>query len=569
MYAAGMVLLVMSWWQPMHLRPWLSWHSEMLAFISFLLIAASAIRDFRHAGNRGCVRVPYAMLPLLVLMGFIALQFSIGLIGFAGDLFVLVFYLSMGVVAFTAGFNASGGAVPVNGQQLRSQPYIDWFAKAVLVAAVGSVILALVQALGVWGDAIWINRTFSYRRPGGNLGQVNQLATLAIMGIASLGYLYETKKLGSTASVTLLGILLLGVGISESRTGVLSVLTLVMWWYAGRRNAALKVSGALVIAGCAFLFAMVWVWPKFIEYVQSGGSLTAATSAGVNLSAGLRLIVWPQLIAAALQRPWLGWGVGEVAAANNAVLHNYPEGDPFTYAHNIVLDLVVGVGFPLAILFVIITTVWMRRRLGPVRTLMPWYCVALIIPVGVHSMFEFPFTYSYFLLPALFAAGLIEGVAAPAKALSLRWQYAALVIITATVALVWSAVEYVALEEDYRVARFEILRVGGTPVGYERPITHLLTQLDALTVVSRITPTPGMSSERMEIMRKVAMHYPWYAAQNRYALSLALNGNPEEAIRQLKVMRAMHGEKAYAGIRIYWKDLATSTYPELGKLQIP
>ena len=82
-------------------------------------------------------------------------------------------------------------------------------------------------------------------------------------------------------------------------------------------------------------------------------------------------------------------------------------------------------------------------------------------------------------------------------------------------------------------------------------------------------PKPGMSPDRVELTHKVAMHFPWPATQNRYALSLALNGNPDEAVRQLRVMRAMHGEKIYKDIKASWSNLAQDKYPQLRELDLP
>jgi hypothetical protein len=48
-----------------------------------------------------------------------------------------------------------------------------------------------------------------------------------------------------------------------------------------------------------------------------------------------------------------------------------------------------------------------------------------------------------------------------------------------------------------------------------------------------------------------------------------LNGQPEEARRQIKVMRAMHGEKAHKRLMASWKVLAKSTYPELTDCIVP
>jgi len=67
----------------------------------------------------------------------------------------------------------------------------------------------------------------------------------------------------------------------------------------------------------------------------------------------------------------------------------------------------------------------------------------------------------------------------------------------------------------------------------------------------------------------VALRFPWPATQNRYALSLALNGNPAEALRQMKVMRALHGEANYLQIRKNWEALAAGKYPQLTQIALP
>ena len=51
--------------------------------------------------------------------------------------------------------------------------------------------------------------------------------------------------------------------------------------------------------------------------------------------------------------------------------------------------------------------------------------------------------------------------------------------------------------------------------------------------------------------------------------SLALNGNPDEAMRQLRVMRALHGEVAYTQVKAGWTVLADEKYPQLQTLRLP
>jgi hypothetical protein len=275
------------------------------------------------------------------------------------------------------------------------------------------------------------------------------------------------------------------------------------------------------------------------------------------------------LWAAAWQQPWFGWGLREVSEAHNAVLHAYAESEPFTYAHNLLLELFVGMGMPLTVLFMVATCVWLWRRACNVRDVLAWYCLAVAIPFGVHSMLEFPFAYAYLLGPVMFLIGLLEARLGCVPAMHLPWRAAVAIWAFFSVLMAWSAVEYVAIEEDFRVARFEAIQLGHTPGSYERPRILLLTQLAALIEAPRLVPAPGMQPEQLELARRVALHFPGPATQNRYALSLALNGDFDEARRQLKVIRAMHGEKTHAKIVENWRQLAYIKYPQLQKAFAP
>lgn len=546
-------LLVLAVLQPLHLLPWVSWHSEVLAFLAVLLLALElTIQTF--AKRQHFVQIPLSVTGWFLLVVVIVVQFFAGVITYFGDALALIFYISLCVVAIIVGAHK---------KSLAHLPM------AMLMAASISTAIALTQALGVWDDLTWIAGVSSFRRPGANLVQPNQLATLLMMGLASLTYLYEAKRLGRMLGGLLLALLVLGLTLTESRTGLLSLVLMAAWVLAYRRIVGLRTQPMTVGLTVASLLGLLWAWPIFLTYFLAGGVVEGGFSEPMNTTAGTRLLVWPQLIAAVLQRPWFGWGLREVSEAHNAVLHAYSTSEAFSYAHNIVLDFAVGMGIPLTVLAVLAIAVWACRRILAVKTLRAWYCLALVLPLAVHSMLEFPFAYAYFLLPAMLAVGVLESELAPVNTILVPRTTVVSLLAVLTILMVWSVVEYVQVEEDFRVARFEALHVGSTPSNYEQPQVVLLTQLGALLEGVRIVPQPGMSVERMELSRKVAMRYPWTATQNRYALSLALNGNAAEARRQIQVMRAMHGEATHKSIMGNWKELSETKYPQLKEFITP
>ena len=554
------LLFCASWLIPHHFPPWISWHNEICAFAAVLWLYGWILIHQKFDIRRP-VKAPLALWPpvLLTIVGVI--QLVTGHIAFAGDAWVLGFYLMLCIFAIHIGYAIVGEHEPSS--------IISRLSVLLVVVGAVSVTISLIQTLEISSNPNWIWRMPTLRRPGANLGQPNQLATLILFALVSLYFLFEARRVRTLITLPLAAILILGLAITESRSGALGLLVMVGWWILKRRSITFSISLSVVGSGVLFFALCFWFWPACFSLIQEGGWSSHAVTAKVNTSAGTRLVIWPQLWEAAMQRPWFGWGLREVSTAQNAVLHGYSESEPFTYAHNIVLDLAIGVGIPVTLLLLGVTCVWLWRRARAANDLVTWYCIAIALPFGVHSMLEFPFAYAYLLAPVMFLLGVLEARLAPRRMVAIPWWTAAAAWALVSAAMAWSVVEYIVIEEDFRMARFEAFNVGKTPSSYERPHIVLLTQLGDLLEGARLIPAPGMAPQRIELARKVAMHFPATATQNRYAQSLALNGNPQEAIRQLRVMRAMHGEANYAQIKAGWITLASEKYPQLRAVELP
>ncbi|MBQ9577981.1 MAG: O-antigen ligase C-terminal domain-containing protein, partial [Ottowia sp.] len=124
---------------------------------------------------------------------------------------------------------------------------------------------------------------------------------------------------------------------------------------------------------------------------------------------GSRLILWGNVLHLIAQKPWLGWGWGDLAWAHYSTL--YP-GARFCYildnAHNLPLHLAVSLGVPAAALICVALAVpallsrpWSEQN--PARQ-MAW-CVLLAI--GVHSLVEYPLWYGPFQTAALICLWLL------------------------------------------------------------------------------------------------------------------------------------------------------------------
>jgi O-antigen ligase len=562
MALVAVVLFILSWLVPLHFPPWVSWHSEAMAFCAVFLLGWCGLARVRRSAGPRTVALPLVALPFIGLALVAALQRAGGLMTFWGDVWVIWFYTALCVTCLTLGFAAALPSAQPRATADASAP-VTLLAFALLVGALASTVIALSQVFSLWERSGWIVR-MSTLRAGGNLAQPNHLATLLVMGVASLVLLYESRKLGGIASGLILMVLGIGLAAAGSRTGMLGVLALMLWWLAKRRHFGSKTPAWVAgVAGGGFALSF-WAWPTLLN------SMLLSYQTGVNTtSIFLRFEVWQQLLEAVALRPWWGWGIREVAKAHNAVAHNYAVSAPFAYSHNLVLDLVLWTGLPLAGVLVIVIGAWLWRRVRAANQLLPWYGLAAALPVAMHSMLEYPFAYAYFLAPVMFALGAVEASSGVKPLLRMGIKPVAAMLLATTAVLAWSMVEYLEIEEDFRVARFEALRVGSPPPGHQRPKVILYTQLDVLLDDARITPTPNMSTEAMQVVKTSALYYPWSATQYRYAVALALNGDPVEAARQIQVMRRLWGEEHYEGVKRQINELAASKYPELRQLGLP
>ena len=562
-YTLGFLLLFLSWLQPLHLSPWVSWHSEVLAFTATVWIFCVALYEQNRSPSK-CLAIPsIAALPLAIVLIILA-QYFLGMIAFSGDAFIYSIYLFTCIFALVAGFNWNVTGVELQSGLKTSFP-VHQMAIAVLAAGVTSVLIEVIQSLDVWGWSEWIVRMPTIGRPGANLGQPNHLATLLVMSIASLVYLFGLQKVSRTFCIFLLLTLELGIAMSGSRSGLVSISVLSVWWLVKCDAPKLKLRAyVFASAGLSFVF-LVLMWPPLVNKIYLNG----VSDAMVRTDSGLRFLLWPQMLEAVLEKPLWGWGWGEVSKAHNSIAHHYKSSLPFTYAHNIFLDSAIGMGIPLTVLFIGFIAFYVFTRMSASQSKSTWYCIAMCIPLAVHSMFEFPYAYAYFLFPVMLLLGTLEEKVGLNKVINIRLRL--MVLTSAVVILLMSLAvkEYISLEEDFQVARFEALKVGSPPAGYESPRTTLLTQLDGVVKCARLVISPGMEPADIDLLGRTAKRFPWSALQYRYALALALNNNSFEATRQLQIIKAMNDERSYARIMVNWGNLALEKYPQLSYVELP
>lgn len=519
-------LFALSFLIPNHYRPWTSAYHEFAAFAAGLF-AVLALLSYRPSLR---FKLPLVAVFLYVLCCIPWMQYSAGIIFFGGDALSSSLYLLGFAVMLTAGYNLaranSFGSVCVL-----------WLSSVLVFCAVVSAFLALYQWT-LQPGSIWITSLVRNSRPYANFAQPNQLATLLGMGLAGALFFYEKHILHRISSSLLVLILLFGLALTQSRTGWLMPLFFIVLWMWKYNAASCRLSRRWALIWVAVFLGFVLVLPYLTQWLLLGEGVSVAQ----RVQSMSRWHLYTQFFQAILQGPVWGYGWQQASTAQLAVAPFFEKLLYTKYTHNIFLDLLIWNGPILGGLIISIVGFYLVRLAFLSNST---ESIFLVLAVGVfllHSLFEYPHAYAYFLLPAGLMIGCLQAQLVCREYSLPRWPV--FVFLLASIPLyatIWY--EYRVIEEDYRLMRFEKNRVGTLKAAQPAPDVVFLTQLHALLKHSRLPATTGMTPDELEELYQFSRRFTHPAALFKYAQALFLNGQPDEAAQQLLLIKNLHGER--------------------------
>ncbi|MBC7917557.1 MAG: O-antigen ligase C-terminal domain-containing protein [Rhodoferax sp.] len=285
--------------------------------------------------------------------------------------------------------------VPLLPKPQRARTLAQLLCLSLLSAALLSTVAAAIQYFG-WSQA-W-QPLISATNEGtahANLLQRNQFATLTVLGLAALLYLVDCPrgKACSTAALSAAALLGAGNALASSRIGLVELVALIaLVW---RRPAADPASSYSLLKAAATGYALV---SGGVELVGFGGGIVGRFLEHAPCAS--RLVLWDNVLYLISQKPWAGWGIGELGYAHFLTL--YPGArfcDIVDNAHNLPLHVAVEFGVPLASVACAVLLWW-------ILSVRPWrepnlqrqLAFALLLALGLHSMVEYPLWYGPFQL---------------------------------------------------------------------------------------------------------------------------------------------------------------------------
>jgi hypothetical protein len=312
---------------------------------------------------------------------------------------------ALGVLATAAVLVAGGAAARASGERDRLFAAFCW---AWVVAGGFNIAIAVVQVfLPELPDGDWIASSGIPGRAVGNLRQPNHLSSLLLWSCIAVVALTELRRLALRYALPLLAAMVFAVVLTASRTGLVSVALLALWGLLDRRLS--RPARGLLLAA-PLIYAATWLgmaqWAAASQHAFGGAQRLAETDISSS-----RFGIWANTLALIRAHPWAGVGYGEFNLA--WTLTPFP-GRPvafFDHTHNLLLQLAVELGLPLAAL-VVALLLWALARgarnawTTPGDTGTAQRCALLmVLMIGLHSLLEYPLWYTYFLLPAAWAWG--------------------------------------------------------------------------------------------------------------------------------------------------------------------
>jgi O-antigen ligase len=312
-----------------------------------------------------------------------------------------------------AGFVAALGARVAQGGDEDGLKSFAPFAWGMLAVGVLSASIAVIQVyFPKLADGNLVATSGIPGRAVGNLRQPNHLASLLVWSVIVLVPLVEwrhiPRALGAALGVLLMG----GVVLSGSRTGLYGGTLVLVTWGALDSRLSRATRMALVSTIVFPIGIQAWQWlsqhTSFMPHAV--GTVTRAAEGDSS-----HFAIWRNTFEMIRQQPLLGVGWGEFNFAWTLTPFPHRPIAFFDHTHDLPLQFIVELGLPLAtvVLCLLVWALWQ----GLVRALSTqgeaghaaraaW---VMVVMIAVHSLDEYPLWYAYFLLPAAWAWGFTLG----------------------------------------------------------------------------------------------------------------------------------------------------------------
>lgn len=544
-------LIFLSWLVPNHYYPWSSaWNDFFAIFGLLFLFFGNLFKNKYYLMSRNIFLI--ISLMLLAVTG----QIIFGKIKYFGDWVMVVFYLLIFWLSILKG-------AEIQEDKNLEKNDIVYLKIALIFGAIFSIGIALVQWTNSINLGIYVVDLPLGARPFGNLAQPNNLCTLIFMGICSLLWIHQEKLIGKYSLFFALGMLLFGMALTQSRTGVLQILLLMMMGLIFFEKNKFLLNRLEIFCICTLFFIFTLTTPFLNELLM----LNNERKIEDYYKVGSRFSYWANMLDAVGRELNFGYGWMQASEAQQRVALDYPPiKEMFEHSHNIVLDIIIWNGIWIGGAIIFFCVRWAAFNIKSLRNSSLFFIFMGVFGVLIHSMLEYPLEYAYFLIPFGILIGFIDrffifdGHFLKIKSIYFKMIYGIFLVL-----FIFIIFEYSKIESYYKTMRFESANIGSNGLETKPPKIYILTQLKDYLDFVHSEAKIEMSKEDLMQMQKVSERFPFPPVLFRTALAYGINGYFKEAEIKLKLICNIHDNKRCEEAHEGW-DVVKIKYPLLERV---
>ena len=530
LYILSAILLLLAWLFPFHKMPWTTFGSEVLTFLSALVLLSTINKS---------LNIPKPQILILPILTVPLIQWAFGQVLYFSNALLCTAYIGMFWLMVVVGYNLGVGE---KGQR---EQVFKIFCLIVFIGAIFSSFIALSQWLTVNEYFSPLMNLLRGNRPYANFAQPNNLATFMCMGVFACLYFYEKRILPSYIITPSVLIFLFTIALTQSRTAWVVCLFTLVYLVIKQFGQVKRFSFTKLLAWVGVFIAIIATLPMINQWIAAVAIQDVAQTASVveRASTGyLRLDMWNQALIAITQHPWLGYGWNQTGMAQIAAFDLYPSHEWYKTAHNVVLDLTIWNGIPIAIIIILYVVCWLFWLNRGAKEPVSIAAILMVCAVLIHALLEYPIHYAYFLLPLGFLLGIIQAQYAQLPTVNLK---PAITVSIVVIGLVLIGVIY----RDYILYREQsvLIKQKTSLSASEQQIMNqdilILTQFKERVWWIGFNPHSKVSDQQLahigKMVANLASKYDIY----KYAQVLAFNGKKTEAEHQLWILKILHGQE--------------------------
>lgn len=530
-YILSAILLLLAWLFPFHKMPWTTFGSEVLTFLSALVLLSTFINKKLHIPKPQLLILPILVIPLI--------QWGFGQVLYLSNALLCTAYIGMFWLMVVVGYNLGVGE---KGQR---EQVFKIFCLIVFIGAIFSSLIALSQWLTVNEYFSPLMNVLRGNRPYANFAQPNNLATFMCMGVFACLYFYEKRIFPSYIVAPSTFIFLFTIALTQSRTAWVVCLFTLVYLVIKQFGQVKRLSFAKLLAWVCVFIAIIATLPMINQWIAAVAIQDVAQTASAveRASTGyLRLDMWNQALIAITQHPWLGYGWNQTGMAQIAAFDLYPSHEWYKTAHNVVLDLTIWNGIPIATIIILYVVCWLFWLNRGAKEPVSIAAILMVCAILIHALLEYPIHYAYFLLPLGFLLGIIQAQYTQLPTVNLKPAMTVSIVVIGLVLIGGIYRDYILYREQ------SVLIKQKTPLtASEQQVMNqdilILTQFKERVWWIGFNPHSKVSDQQLahigRMVANLASRYDIY----KYAQILAFNGKKTEAEHQLWILKTLHGQE--------------------------